>query len=79
MSQKVTVETFVRAETNRMLASMMAAAGGINRWQHNRVPTPLDQQTVVRMNRDTLYSFAVVDLAEAARVRSPTAAIATPR
>ncbi len=71
MSQKVTVDTFVRAETNRMLANLMAAAGGINRWQHNRVPTPLDQQTVVRMNRDTLYSFAVVDLAEGATVTIP--------
>jgi hypothetical protein len=71
MSEKVTVETFVRAESNRMLASLMAAAGGINRWQHNRAPTPLDKQTVVRMNRDTLYSFAVVDLAEGAVVTIP--------
>ena len=71
MSEKVTVETFVRAESNRMLAGMMAAAGGVNRWQHNRAPTPLDKQTVVRMNRDTLYSFAVVDLAEGAVVTIP--------
>jgi hypothetical protein len=34
-----------------MLANLMAAAGGINRWQHHRAPTPLDKQTVVRMNR----------------------------
>ena len=71
MSEKVTVETFVRAETNRMLANLMAAAGGINRWQHNRVPTPLDKHTVVRMNRDTLYRFAVVDLAGGASVTIP--------
>jgi hypothetical protein len=71
VSEKVTVDTFVRAETNRMLANLMAAAGGINRWQHNRAPTPLDNQTVVRMNRDTLYSFAVVDLAEGAVVTIP--------
>ncbi len=71
---RVTVETFVRAECNRMMAALMAAAGGINRWQHNRVPTPLDQQTVVRMNRDTLYSFAVVDLAEGATVSMPDSA-----
>ena len=71
MTEKVTVETFVRAESNRMLASLMGAAGGINRWQHNRAPTPLDKQTVVRMNRDTLYSFAVVDLAEGAVVTIP--------
>ena len=56
--RKVTADTFVRAETNRMMTGLMAAAGGVNRWQHNRVPTPLDQQTVIRMNRDTLYSFA---------------------
>jgi hypothetical protein len=68
---KVTVESFVRAESNRMMAGLMAGAGGINRWRHNRVPTPLDQQTVVRMNRDTLYSFAVVDLAEGAVVTVP--------
>ena len=54
-----------------MLASLMARAGGINRWQHNREPTPLDQQTVVRMNRDTLYSFAVVDLKDGATVTIP--------
>lgn len=68
---EVTVENFVRAESNRMMANLMAASGGINRWHHNRVPTPLDQQTVVRMNRDTLYSFAVVDLAEGAVVTVP--------
>ena len=67
----MTVENFVRAETNRMMADLMAASGGINRWHHNRAPTPLDQQTVVRMNRDTLYSFAVVDLADGAVVTVP--------
>jgi hypothetical protein len=71
VSEKVTVETFVRAESDRMLAALMGAAGGVNRWQHNRAPTPLDKQTGVRMNRDTLYSFAVVDLAEGATVTIP--------
>lgn len=68
---KVTVDNFVRAESNRMMTDLMAAGGGINRWHHNRQPTPLDQQTVVRMNRDTLYSFAVVDLAGDAVVTVP--------
>lgn len=71
---RVTVDNFVRAESNRMMTNLMAAGGGINRWRHNRQPTPLDQQTVVRMNRDTLYSFAVVDLAEDAVVTVPDAA-----
>ena len=70
----VTVENFVRAETARMFTDIMTGAGGINRWGHNRGPTPLDQQTVIRMNRDTLYSFAIVDLAEGAVVTLPDTA-----
>jgi hypothetical protein len=67
----VTVETFVRAETMRMMTDLMQLAGGVNRWSHSRGPTPLDQQPVIRMNRDTLYSLAVVDLAEGAVVTMP--------
>ncbi len=59
---KVDVENFVRAETDRMFADLAAAAGGSNRWRHVRKPAPLDQQTVIRPNRDTLYSTAVVDM-----------------
>ena len=62
MAETVTLDTFTRAETARMLHDLQAAAGGPNRWHHNRVPTPIEAQTVVRMNRDTLYSLAVVDL-----------------
>ncbi len=54
-----------------MMTDLMAQAGGINAWGHNRTPVPLDQQTVIRMNRDTLYSFAVVDLADGATVTLP--------
>src|SRR5262249_11823210 len=35
---------------------------GFGKFEHNRDPTPIDQQTVIRMNRDTLYSGAVFDL-----------------
>ena len=57
----VNVDNFVRAETDRMFAAMLAEAGGVNQWLHYRAPTPVDKQTVIRMNRDTLYSAAVVD------------------
>jgi hypothetical protein len=66
---RVSVDNFVRAETARMMTNF--AAGGINEFHHVRVPTPLDQQPVVRMNRDTLYSFAVVDLADGAVLTLP--------
>jgi len=68
---RVTVDNFARAESDRMFADLAAAAGGVNRWNHVRVPTPLDQQTVIRPNRDTLYSLAVVDLAGGAVLTVP--------
>jgi hypothetical protein len=64
---------FVRAETDRMFADLAAKAGGVNRFSHEREPVSIDDQTVVRLNRDTLYSFAVVDLAEGASVTVPDA------
>lgn len=57
----VTVDNFVRAETDEILKSYVDIAG-VGEWIHIREPTPLDQQNVVRMNRDTLYSIAVVDM-----------------
>jgi hypothetical protein len=68
----VNVDNFARAETNRMFHDLVVAAG-LNQWQHSREPTPADQQTVIRMNRDTLYSFAVVDIGEGATVTLPEA------
>lgn len=64
MADNVTLGTFARLETARMFRDLQAVAGGPNRWHHNRAATAIDAQTVVRMNRDTLYSLAVVDLAE---------------
>jgi hypothetical protein len=36
--------------------------GGFGKFDHTRDPAPLDKQTVIRLNRDTLYSAAVFDL-----------------
>jgi hypothetical protein len=69
----VNADNFERAETDRMFRDIQAQAGGVNRFRHNRVPTPLDRQTVVRMNRDTLYSFAVADISAGARLTIPDA------
>lgn len=70
---KVNADNFVRAETHRMMADLQRDAGGVNRFQHNREPASIDQQTVIRMNRDTLYSFAVVDISAGATLTVPDA------
>jgi hypothetical protein len=56
-----------------MMADLQRVASGVNRFHHNRAPASVDQQTVIRMNRDTLYSFAVVDLSEGATLTVPDA------
>lgn len=64
MSIVVNADNFVRAESDLMFSRMVAAAGAVNRWNHFREPSPIDQQPIVRQNRDTLYSVAILDLAE---------------
>ncbi|WP_449384978.1 DUF1214 domain-containing protein [Cellulomonas soli] len=67
----VTADNFVRAETHRMFADIQRDAGGVNQFAHNRAPAAIDQQTVIRLNRDTLYSFAVVDISAGATLTVP--------
>ncbi len=71
MAIRVNVDNFVRAESHRMFSDNQAAAGGIGRFRHNRTPARIDEQTVIRLNRDTLYSFAIVDLAQPVRLTLP--------
>ncbi|TXF96043.1 DUF1254 domain-containing protein [Massilia arenae] len=58
----VTVDNFTRAETDMYFASTIKLAGGIGRFDHRRELMPIEAQSVVRANRDTLYSAAVIDL-----------------
>lgn len=60
-AEPVTVDTFVRAETD-MTFRRYEKQGAFGKFLHVRVPTPVDRQGVIRMNRDTLYSAGVFDL-----------------
>ncbi|EJT01961.1 DUF1254 domain-containing protein [Rhizobium sp. CCGE 510] len=60
-SVPVTVENFVRAETDVTIAAY-AEEGGLGKFIHARTPASIDDQKIVRMNRDTLYSFGIFDL-----------------
>lgn len=64
----VTLDTFVRAETDTYLAK---TATGTGVFDHFRDPVGIDDQTVIRMNRDTLYSSAVFDLTTPATITLP--------
>jgi hypothetical protein len=68
---QVTPETYIRAETDRTFGNVVGLAGGVGRLYHIRNPTPLDKQTVIRMNLDTLYSGVVVDTAKGATITLP--------
>ena len=57
----VGVDTFVRAETDTYMAGL-AKVAGVGKLRHLRELTSIDNQRVIRMNRDTLYSSAVFDL-----------------
>jgi hypothetical protein len=57
----VTPENFVRAESDRYLGNL-AKEGGVGKLFHRREPAAIDNQTVIRLNRDTLYSSGVFDL-----------------
>lgn len=70
-AERVNVDNFARAETSRMFAAIAGQAGGTGQWLHNRTPTPLDNQPVIRQNRDTLYSTVLVDAAEGATLTIP--------
>ncbi len=67
----VTRETYCRAESDRAFSNALLLTGGVNRFFHFRQVTPLDRQTVVRMNKDTLYSPAVVDTERGATLTVP--------
>ena len=58
----VTVDNYVRAETDKTFAGLIAMGDGIGKFHHNREMVPVDVHVVQRGNRDTLYSTAVVDL-----------------
>ena len=69
-SVPVTVLNFVRAETD-MTMDRYVKLGAFGRFLHIQRPTPLDAQDIIRMNRDTQYSFGVFDLTEPVTIIKP--------
>ena len=58
---RVTVDNFRRAESDTYFGRFVKE-GAFGRLAHRRNLTPVDEQIVIRLNRDTLYSCGVFDL-----------------
>lgn len=71
--QTVTVDNFVRAETDRTFQRYISQ-GALGKFFHLRQPTPIDAQDVIRMNRDTLYSAGIFDLTQPVTIIKPDSA-----
>jgi hypothetical protein len=71
----VTVDNFIRAESDLYFGGILKdSGGGIGKFNHRREPASIDNQTVIRLNRDTLYSSALFDLdAEPVTITLPDA------
>ncbi len=71
-TEPVTVANFVRAESDHMIRQNLAAFdASVGELFHLRAPTTPENQTVIRMNQDTLYSAVILDLSEPARITLP--------
>lgn len=68
----VNVQNFKRAESDVMF-SRLSAGFGLGEWNHTYELKPLDDQPIIRQNRDTLYSSVVVDVREDVTVTLPDA------
>ena len=58
---EVTVDNFIRAESDLYFGNLVKE-GGLGKFNHRREPARIEDQAVIRLNRDTLYSSAVFDL-----------------
>ena len=67
---KVNVKNFARAETDLMF-SRLAAGVGVGTWNHTRGLKSLDDQPIIRQNRDTLYSSIILDVREGVTLTLP--------
>lgn len=64
LAEPITVNAtnFIRAESDLYFSAVAASRGGVGILGHDREMTSIDDQAIIRLNRDTLYSSAVFDL-----------------
>jgi len=72
----VNVLNYVEAKTSLHFNRVLAKGDSFNQWLHNRSLVQIEgkPQSVRRLNRDTLYSYAVVNISEGASFNLPDSA-----
>ncbi|WP_047042142.1 DUF1254 domain-containing protein [Vibrio mexicanus] len=69
---EISRDNYVVAETSKYFGvTEMKSENGVNTWRHFRTPPKTEDQPIVRMNRDTIYSTAVVDTEKGATITLP--------
>jgi hypothetical protein len=58
----VTVDNFNRAESDKYFGGVLKESGVLGKFGHRREVASIENQAVIRLNRDTLYSSALFDL-----------------
>lgn len=69
--EQVNVLNYVRAESDMQFKSYATKAGGIGKLLNFREVYSIENQTTIRGNRDTLYSFGVYDLTNPVTIIKP--------
>lgn len=67
----VTYENYGEAQATMQMNDYQELAHGINKWYHFEMPVSIKNQPTIRMNRDTLYSIAVVNVTKEAVITLP--------
>ena len=71
---KVTALNYVQARTAIQFDKYLARAGGkLNTFSHGRRVADINSRSSKRLNRDTLYSVAIVDISKGASIQIPEA------
>lgn len=58
----VNIDNIRTVESHIQFDRYQKIAGGVNKWVHFFAPLDVDNQPTIAMNRDTLYSVAIVDM-----------------
>ena len=67
----VTIDNLPSVEFINQAERLLKMSGGLNKFYKFRFPTPIDNQPVIRMNRDTLYMVGVFDISKGLSVEVP--------